>query len=407
MDIKRNIKAAAQLLDIKKLRKHQVKPIHSILNDQDTIVLARPSAGKSIIYQIPAIMNADQRTIVIEPTLSLMYDQVRKLNDKGIPACAVDSTMKRSEQSKALKRFINGKVHILYVTPERFVAESFYEILQMVPLYMVVVDECHCVLDWGYSFRQDYLRIGEVADHLPNRPVLAAFTATATQSDMQEIAAVLHMNDPAVYRNDLQCSNLTYIKKRTIDREQKRKLLCKYLRKYHKNSSVIYCNTHKAVDAVYEHLKKKFPDEVTRSHAGFSSAKRVKNEQAFLSGDKSIMVATTAFGMGIDLGAIDLVIHFNMPLSLTDYMQQTGREGRDGQKAHCVLLYDDEDYHINQAILSDSGSKRARKQLDCMKEFCDDTKHCMSQLLLAHFGQTMKKNCNHCTICQKSRRNNT
>lgn len=220
MDIKRNIKAAAHLLDIKKLRKHQVKPIHSILNNQDTIVLARPSAGKSIIYQIPAIMNADQRTIVIEPTLSLMYDQVRKLNDKGIPACAVDSTMKRSEQSKALKRFINGKVHILYVTPERFVAESFYEILQMVPLYMVVVDECHCVLDWGYSFRQDYLRIGEVADHLPNRPVLAAFTATATQSDMQEIAAVLHMNDPAVYRNDLQCSNLTYIKKRTIKSEQ-------------------------------------------------------------------------------------------------------------------------------------------------------------------------------------------
>lgn len=135
MDIKRNIKSAAHLLDIKKLRKHQVKPIHSILNDQDTIVLARPSAGKSIIYQIPAIMNADQRTIVIEPTLSLMYDQVRKLNDKGIPACAVDSTMKRSEQSKALKQFINGKVHILYVTPERFVAESFYEILQMVPLY--------------------------------------------------------------------------------------------------------------------------------------------------------------------------------------------------------------------------------------------------------------------------------
>lgn len=402
MDIKRNIKAAAQLLDIEKLRKHQVNPINAILNDQDTIVLARPSAGKSIIYQIPAVMHRDQRTIVIEPTLSLMHDQVRKLNDKGIPACAVDSTMKRSEQSKALKRFINGKVLILYFTPERFVSESFYEILQAVSLYMVVVDECHCILDWGYSFRQDYLRIGEVIEDLPYRPVLAAFTATAAEQDMQEIAEILHMNNPAIYRNDLQCSNLTYIKKRTTDRKQKRKLMYKYLRKYHKNSSVIYCNTHKAVDAVYEDLKSRFPDEVTRSHAGLSSAKRAKNEQSFLGGDKSIMVATTAFGMGIDLGTIDLVIHFNMPLSLTDYMQQTGR---DGQKAHCVLLYDDEDYCINQVILSDGGSKHACKQLDNMKEFCDDTKHCMSRLLLAHFGQKVKKNCNHCTICQKNRRN--
>lgn len=405
MDIKRNIKSAAQILNINQLRKHQVQPINAILDNRDTIVLARPSAGKSIIYQIPAVLHSDKRTIVIEPTLSLMYDQVRKLNEKDISAYSIDSTMKLSEQSKTLKRFINGKIHILYVTPERFVSESFYKILQAVPLYMVVVDECHCVLDWGYSFREDYLRIGEVIKYLPYRPVLAAFTATAAEQDMLEIAEILHMNDPAVYRNDLQCSNLTYIKKRTTDRKQKRKLMYKYLRKYHKNSSVIYCNTHKAVDAVYEELKSRFPNEVTRSHAGLSSAKRAKNEYAFLSGEKSIMVATTAFGMGIDLGTIDLVMHFNMPLSLTDYMQQTGRAGRDGQKAHCVLLYSDEDYCINQVILSDSGSKRACKQLDNMKEFCDDTKHCMSRLLLAHFGQKAKKNCNHCTICQKSRRN--
>ena len=403
MDIQRKIKQTSELLEIQRLRKHQVKPIHAILNHYDTMVLARPSAGKSAIYQIPAIMHRNHRTIVIEPTLSLMHDQVHKLNKKGYFSYYIDSTTKRKEQSKILRHFIYGRFPILYITPERFVSPSFQTSLQSVPLYMIVVDECHCVLDWGYSFRQDYLRIGNCIDLLPHRPILTAFTATATVQDMQEIADVLHMNKPQIFQNNLQCSNLTYIKKHALNREQKSKLL-KYMRKYHRNASVVYCNTRKAVDSVYDYLKKYFPNEVTRSHAELSSHKRVENEMNFLTGKKSIMVATTAFGMGVDLGSLDLVIHFNMPLSLTDYMQQTGRAGRDGQKAHCILLYSNDDYSINQTILSNKAPKRAYQQLDQMRKFCDDTNHCMTRLLLQHFDQTTKKNCNHCTICQKNRR---
>lgn len=405
MDMKRVVKNAAQMVGIAKLRKPQVKPINDILEGRDTMVVARPSAGKSAIYQIPALVHGEERTIVIEPLLSLMHDQVRKLREHGVGAARLDSTMKKSEQRKCLQKFISGEVQMLFVTPERFHEEEFLCTMKAVAVYMVVVDECHAVLDWGYSFRDAYLNLGQTIDELEARPIITALTATATENDMAEIAQCLHMQNPAMYRNDLYNPKLVYIKQHAVNREEKRKLLCKYLSKYHANSSIVYCNTRKAVEAVYKQLDKKYSGQVTMSHAGLKPKARMANESEFLSGKKTIMVATTAFGMGIDLDSVDLVIHFNMPLSLTDYMQQSGRAGRNGQKAHAVLLYSDEDYYTNLAILHDGHpTLRGMEQLDMMKEFCDDNEHCMAQLLLGHFGQKMKKGCKHCTVCQKNRR---
>ena len=369
------------------------------------MVVARPSAGKSAIYQIPALVHGEERTIVIEPLLSLMHDQVRKLREHGVGAARLDSTMKKSEQRKCLQKFISGEVQMLFVTPEQFGKEEFLCTMKAVAVYMVVVDECHAVLDWGYSFRDAYLNLGQTIDELEARPIITALTATATEDDMAEIAQCLHMQNPAMYRNDLYNPKLVYIKQHAVNREEKRKLLCKYLSKYHANSSIVYCSTRKAVEAVYKLLDKKYSGQVTMSHAGLKPKARMANESEFLSGEKTIMVATTAFGMGIDLDSADLVIHFNMPLSLTDYMQQSGRAGRNGQKAHAVLLYSDEDYYTNLAILHDGHpTLRGMEQLDMMKEFCDDNEHCMAQLLLGRFGQKMKKGCKHCTVCQKNRR---
>ena len=405
MDMKRVVKNAAQMVGIAKLRKPQVKPINDILEGRDTMVVARPSAGKSAIYQIPALVHGEERTIVIEPLLSLMHDQVRKMREHGVGAARLDSTMKKSEQRECLQKFISGEMQMLFVTPEQFGKEKFLCTIEAVAVYMVVVDKCHAVLDWGYSFRDAYLNLGQTIDELEARPIITALTATATEDDMAEIAQCLHMQNPALYRNDLYNPKLVYIKQYAVNREEKRKLLCKYLSKYHANSSIVYCNTRKAVEAVYKLLDKKYSGQVTMSHAGLKSITRTANESEFLSGKKTIMVATSALGMGIDLDSVDLVSHFNMPLSMTDYLQQSGRAGRNGQKAHAVLLYSDEDYYTNLEILHNGHpTLRGMEQLDMMREFCDDNKHCMAQLLLGRFGQKMKKGCKHCTVCQKNRK---
>lgn len=408
MDIKRDVKFACNKLAIKKLRKHQQKPINAILNEQDTLSIAPTSAGKSAIYQIPAILHPDKPTLVVEPTLSLLHDQVQKLKSQGISVEYIDSTLTKSEQQKILTSFAKGNLNILYLTPERLQSESFLCALSHIRLFMLVVDECHCVLYLGYSFRESYLLIGKFVDSLSYRPVIAAFTATASEYDIEQICKLLSMKDTAIFINDLYRKNLTFIKKYAADRSVKQRLLMKYLRKYHNNSTVIYCNTKIAVDAVYEFLQKKFPGEVVKCHSAMSAKKRTEHELEFLTGEKTIMVATSAFGMGIDLDALDLVVHFNMPLSIIDYMQQAGRAGRNGQRAHCILLYDDTDYFVSQGILSDvpdeTAQKRALMRLDEIKDYCDDNDNCMAQMLLSSFGQKSKKPCNHCTNCQKSRR---
>lgn len=408
MDMKRTVKSAMHQLRIDKLRKLQTKPINSILAGQDTFVLAPTSSGKSAIYDIPALLCTDKPTIVLEPTIALMHDQVRHLNACNVSAAYIDSSLSGAKQDSIASQFCKGKIHILFVTPERFVSKRFSNTLRKVPLYMVVVDEAHCVLDWGYSFRSSYLAVGETIRSLKHRPIVSAFTATASPDDIKQICRLLHMQQPAVYQSSLYRKNLTFLKKHADDRKQKRHLLRKYLRKYHHHASIIYCNTRKAVDAVYDFLKTQYPDDVVKCHAEMSPQKRAAHELQFLRSEKTIMVATSAFGMGVDLDTVDLIIHFNMPLSITDYIQQSGRGGRSGQKARCILLYDEEDYYTNQVILSSSFSgssqERALHRLDAMKEYCDDRSQCLVALLLQMFEQVPAHRCNHCTNCQRARR---
>ena len=406
MDIRKNIKSAQKKLGIEKLRKHQVKPINSILNCQDTMVIAPVAAGKSAIYQIPALIFPGM-TLVVEPTLSLMYDQVDKLKSHGIKADYIDSNLPAYEQSRILKRAAKGKVKILFVTPERLRNWKFLEAVEDIKISMIVVDECHCVTDWGYTFREDYLYISEFFDFLCHKPVVVALTATATSDMQKEICKLLSMNHAKLFVNSLHRPNLHFMKRSFVSDAAKRKELKRMLKKHKDGSCIVYCNTKKMTDAVYDEVCKWYPDDVVKCHSNLNESIRKGNELLFLSGERHIMIATSAFGLGVDQGSVDLVIHFNLPLSLADYYQQAGRAGRAGQKSKCILLYCENDYHVNQTILKEIDDKAARKgalwALDQMKEYAESSE-CLTAQLLSALGEEMDKPCGSCTNCQKARK---
>lgn len=406
MKIRKTVRETLETFEISSLRDEQIRPIHSLLDGRDTMVVSPTGSGKSLMYQIPAVIQKNV-TLVIEPTVSLIHDQVNKLKSLGILAEYLDSTQSKKEKQKVYKDLDNNFINILYLTPERLQSESFLCHIQNTKIEMVVIDECHCVVDWGYSFRDAYLKIGDFIDCLINRPIVAAVTATANACEQDEIATLLHMHKCKFYRNNLHRKNLVYIRKYTEDKKSKKHQLMRYMRKYHNKSTIVYCNTKKAVDAVAEFLQKKYPNEVVVCHADTSN--RISNELEFIKGGKSIMVATSAFGMGVDKSDVSLIIYFNTPLSIKDYIQQAGRAGRDGNKARCVLLYSDEDYAVNKSILEHSVASdkypRMLTQLDAMKEYADNNDACMSSMLLQAMGQKTHKTCKYCTNCQQNRRN--
>lgn len=406
MDIRQDIKSAQKQLGIEKLRKHQVKPINSILGRQDTMVIAPTSAGKSAIYQVPALIFSGT-TLVIEPTLSLMYDQAYRLKSHGISAAYIDSVMPAYERSRILERTAKDKVKILFVTPESLQNRKFLESIEDVEISMVVVDECHCVTSWGYGFRPDYLRIGEFIDTLPHRPVVAALTATATSDMREEICDLLSMDQAEVFINSLYRPNLHFMKRSFVSDEAKLKELKRLLKKHKDGSCIIYCNTKRMTDAVYDKVCEWYPDDVVKCHSNLTGQDRKRSELLFLDGKRRIMVATSAFGLGVDQSGVNWVIHFNLPLSLIDYYQQAGRAGRTGHKAKCILLYCENDYPVNRTILKEIDDKLARKDalraLDGMKEYAESS-GCLTSQILSALGEKPDKPCGSCTNCQKARK---
>ena len=407
MSIKKTIRQVADTIGIKgELKKEQVNAIKDGLDGQDLFMIAPTSFGKSAIFQILAIMEGEL-TIVIVPTLSLLHDQVDQLQQRQLSVGALASDCMSYDEfgiQRALKQY--GYL-ILYTTPE-----SLWKLdLSDIPVSFLVVDECHCVTSWGYGFRSAYLEIGDFLKQLPRRPQVVALTATAPVSDREKIKELLHMKHIKEYEISLYRPKLTFSVYSFVSEEKRQKELKRLLKQYSKSgdgSCIIYCNTRAQTKEIYDLVKKWYPKQVSICHSNLSNGERKRNEQAFMSGERRIMVATSAFGMGVNKSDVRLIIHYNLPLSIIDYYQQAGRAGRDGSRARCILLYRKSDYDLNRWVIEQNQDPAALgyslRALDEMKEYADDEKGCMVQRMLLALGEKLDKPCGRCTYCQKARR---
>lgn len=421
MDIKRNIKQAMQELGYSNPRKHQIIPIRALIDGKDAIVHAPTGSGKTAIFTTAGQVHKHQLTVVVEPLLALIYNQVQVLQQQGIAADYLDHTRSKHDTARVLTKAGKGKLTFLYVTPERLQNKAFIHAMQKTDLYMLVVDECHCITEWGYTFRESYLQIGDFIDKLPHKPVICACSATLQDAQIERIRKILRMKDPVICRCNLERSNLILLKKdvscehKSLEKrlDSRIKILHKCIRKYWAGGSVVvFAMTTSYVDALYNKLDKIYPGQVTRYHAQIKPEKlKQQMESDFLKGKKKIMIATSAFSMGIDVPDIELLVHFNTPLSMTDYIQQIGRAGRDGCKAHCVLFYDTngDDSKIVKSIIS-KAKKQSGKAANVLKEQWKQMEAflqsdaCMANDVLRYQGQEEEKTCKRCTNCARNRR---
>ena len=422
MDMKRHLKSALKQLGFDKPRKAQIIPMNTLDAEQDAIVIAATGSGKQVVYETVGLAHSDRLTIVIEPLLALIYNQVQTLQDHNVSVDYIDMTRSKEDIDKILNKARKGKLNFLYATPERLQNHSFIETMQHSDVFMVVIDECHCITEWGYTFRDAYLHIGDFINRLKHKPVICACSATISADSLNIIRDSLHMDKPVILCSDLRRDNLILLKKdvtcnkKTLEErlEFRIKKLCKLIDKFHKDGSVlIFAQTTTYVDALYNILGEIYPGDVTRYHSRIKPERRKKQLLFdFLQGKRKIMIATSAFSMGIDVPDIELVVHFNAPISMTDYIQQIGRAGRDGRKAHCVLLYDQ---NGDDDAISNSFIKKAKKQspkvakviktkLSQVHNFIHSDS-CMVCDILEYQGQHENKTCKRCTVCAQKRRN--
>ncbi len=391
-------------------REGQENIINAVLTGQDVLAIMPTGAGKSICYQIPALMMPGI-TIVISPLISLMQDQVKALNEVGIHAAFINSSLSEVQIAKALERATQGMYKIIYVAPERLESPGFVQFAANANISMVTVDEAHCISQWGQDFRPSYLKIVDFVKLLPRRPILSAFTATATEEVKDDITCILHLKNPNVVITGFDRENL-YYKVESI--KGKDAFVVEYIEKHPKESGIIYCATRKNVDALYETLLKKgIP--VTRYHAGIDNETRKKNQDDFIYDRAPIIVATNAFGMGIDKSNVRYVIHYNMPQSMENYYQEAGRAGRDGEAAQCILLFSAQDVMINRFLLERKDfsevlpedveliQQRDLKRLQIMEGYCRTTS-CLRNYILEYFSEKTSVPCDNCGNCHREYR---
>ena len=380
-------------------RPAQEAPVESLLKNEDVVAIMPTGAGKSICFQIPALCKSGL-TVVFSPLISLMKDQVDGLVDQNIPAALINSTLTQTEFNKTMYDVRSGNIKLLYIAPERLGSNFFCNVLRSMPISQVIVDEAHCISQWGHDFRPSYRLIGDWLASLPKRPVVGAFTATATKAVENDIKTLLGLDHANVYVTGFDRSNLSFSVVRTPKRMD---YVVDYVRRHSHENGIIYCSTRKDVERVYDNLTRA-GIQTGYYHAGLSDEMRKDMQNKYAFDQLQVMVATNAFGMGIDKSNVRYVLHYQMPRNMESYYQEAGRAGRDGAPAECILLYSGQDVRVHKYLIEQGHLEPQREQVELRKlqsmiDYCFCST-CLRKYMLAYFGEIVPWiECSNCSSC--------
>lgn len=383
-------------------KRGQEELVAGILSGRDTLGVMPTGAGKSICYQLPAAMLPGV-TLVVSPLISLMKDQVDSLNQVGIATTFINSTLTVKELNARFRDIADGRYKLVYVAPERLESERFTALLRELAIPLVAVDEAHCVSQWGHDFRPSYMYISRLLEHIRPRPIIAAFTATATDQVKQDIVKHLHMHDPVRITTGYARENLSFSVVKGMD---KKRFLADYIRSHAGESGIVYAATRKDVEECQRYLTE-LGCKAGRYHAGLTDEERARNQELFLYDEIKVMAATNAFGMGIDKSNVRYVIHYSLPKNLESYYQEAGRAGRDGEPGECILLFAAQDIMMQKFLIEQGEGDPARKKLDYanlngMVEYCHTTE-CLQRYIVSYFGDEEGTACGKCGNCTDDR----